>query len=135
MRNEALRASVIGGSARHFGYWLLGERNWEAELESRIAEHVAPPTVATGATAGQRRRGAEAGLKIGTPPPGVAIVSAAEILAELPKLSAAERPTVAAAIFDLDEEATVLHDCDRRADEHFQMLDAMENDDAWASSG
>ena len=42
--------------------------------------------------------------------------------AELPKLSHEERRRLAAAIFDLEEEAGLLRDCDRRADEHFRML-------------
>jgi hypothetical protein len=61
-------------------------------------------------------------------------MSASEILAELPKLSRQDRRRVAAAIFDLEEEADVLRDCDRRADEHFRMLDLMEQKDAQAGS-
>ncbi len=57
-------------------------------------------------------------------------MSASEILAELPKLSREERRRLAEAIFDLEEEADVLRDCDRRADEHFRMLDLMEEKDA-----
>jgi hypothetical protein len=53
-------------------------------------------------------------------------MSASEIFAELPKLSHEERRRLAAAIFDLEEEAGLLRDCDRRADEHFRMLDAMD---------
>jgi hypothetical protein len=53
-------------------------------------------------------------------------MSASEILAELPKLSRQERRRLAAAIFDLEEEADLLRDCDRRADEHFRILDMME---------
>jgi hypothetical protein len=61
-------------------------------------------------------------------------VSASEILAELPKLSRQERRQLAAAIFDLEEEADLLGDCDRRADERFRMLDLMEEKDAKADS-
>jgi hypothetical protein len=61
-------------------------------------------------------------------------VSASEILAELPKLSRQERRRLAAAIFDLEEEADLLRDCDRRADERFRMLDMMEEKDAQAGS-
>jgi hypothetical protein len=61
-------------------------------------------------------------------------MSASEIVAELPKLSREERRRVAAAIFELEEEAEVLRDCDRRADEHFRMLDLMEEQNAQASS-
>ena len=57
-------------------------------------------------------------------------MSASEIFAELPKLSREERRRLAAAIFDLEEEADLLRDCDRRADEHFRMLDVMEQRDA-----
>jgi hypothetical protein len=56
-------------------------------------------------------------------------VSASEIFAELPKLSREERRRLAAAIFELEEEADILRDCDRRADEHFRMLDVMEEQD------
>jgi hypothetical protein len=61
-------------------------------------------------------------------------MSASEILAELPKLSREDRRRLAAAIFDLEEEAELLRDCDRRADEHFRMLDLMEEKDAEAGS-
>jgi hypothetical protein len=61
-------------------------------------------------------------------------MSASEIVAELSKLSREERRRVAAAIFDLEEEADLLRDCDRRADEHFRMLDLMEEQNAQASS-
>jgi len=61
-------------------------------------------------------------------------VSASEILAELPKLSRQERRRLAAAIFDLEEEADLLRDCDRRADEDFRILDVMEEKDAQAGS-
>ncbi len=57
-------------------------------------------------------------------------MSASEILAELPKLSREERRRLAAAIFDLEEEADLLRDCDRRADERFRMLDVMEEQGA-----
>lgn len=62
-------------------------------------------------------------------------MSASEILAELPKLSHEERRRLAAAIFELEEEAELLHDCDRRADQRFRILDAMEEEDAQTSSG
>jgi hypothetical protein len=57
-------------------------------------------------------------------------MSAAAIYAELPKLSREERRRLAAAIFDLEEEAELLRDCDRRANENFRMLDVMEEKDA-----
>ena len=61
-------------------------------------------------------------------------MSASEILEELPKLSREERRRLAAAIFDLEEEADLLGDCDRRADECFRMLDVMEEKDGQAGS-
>ena len=65
----------------------------------------------------------------------VRIMSASEIIAELPKLSLAERRRLAGAIFDLEAEAELLRDCDKRAHEHFAMLDAMEAKDAKTKSG
>jgi hypothetical protein len=61
-------------------------------------------------------------------------MSASEILAELPKLSHEDRRRLAEAIFDLEGEADLLRDCDRRADERFRMLDLMEEKDAQAGS-
>ena len=55
------------------------------------------------------------------------------MIAELPKLSRKERRQLAAAIIELEEEADLLRDCDRRADERFRMLDMMEEEDAKAS--
>ena len=60
-------------------------------------------------------------------------MSASEIIAELPKLSRTERRQLAAAIFELEEEADLLRDCDRRADERFRVLDMMEEEDGQAS--
>ncbi|PZR72018.1 MAG: hypothetical protein DLM73_14400 [Chthoniobacterales bacterium] len=60
-------------------------------------------------------------------------MSAAEIIAELPKLTFEERRRLAGAIFDL--EADLLRDCDRRADERFSTLDAMESEDARPTPG
>ena len=62
------------------------------------------------------------------------VMSASQILAELPKLSHEDRRRVAQAIFELEGEAHLLRDCDRRADEHFRMLDLMEEQDAQAGS-
>jgi hypothetical protein len=56
-------------------------------------------------------------------------MSASEIIANLPKLSLAERRQVAGAILDLEAEANILRDCDKRADERFAELDAMESKD------
>lgn len=61
-------------------------------------------------------------------------MSTSEILAALPKLSHQERRRLAAAIFDLEDEADLLRDCDRRADERFRMLDLMEENDAQTGS-
>jgi hypothetical protein len=61
-------------------------------------------------------------------------VSASQILSELPKLSHQDRRRLAEAIFDLEEEADLLRDCDRRADEHFRILDLMEEQDAQTES-
>jgi len=61
-------------------------------------------------------------------------MSTSEILAVLPKLSREERRRLAAAIFDLEDEADVLRDCDRRADERFRMLDLMEEEDGQTGS-
>ncbi len=52
-----------------------------------------------------------------------------EILAELPRLDHRERRENARALFDIEADAQTLADCDRRADEHFLMLDALEAQD------
>lgn len=57
-------------------------------------------------------------------------MSTSEIIAELPKLSQKERRRLATAIFELEDEANLLQECDRRADQQFQMLDLMEKKDA-----
>jgi hypothetical protein len=41
-------------------------------------------------------------------------MSASEIIAELPKLSLADRRRLAGAIFDLEADAELLRDCDKR---------------------
>ena len=60
-------------------------------------------------------------------------VSASEMVAELPKLSRKERRQLAAAIFELAEEAGLRRDCDRRADERFRVLHMMEEEDGKTS--
>ena len=55
------------------------------------------------------------------------------MIAELPKLSRKERRQLAVAIFELEEEADLLRDCDRRADERFRVLDMMEEQDGKTS--
>jgi hypothetical protein len=59
-------------------------------------------------------------------------MSKAEILAELPRLAHAERREIALRLFEMEADSQTLADCDRRADEHFLMLDAMEAQDALA---
>jgi hypothetical protein len=57
-------------------------------------------------------------------------MSKAEIAAELPKLSPSERRELARLIFEMEEDAEVLRECDRKANERFLMLDALEAKDA-----
>ena len=59
-------------------------------------------------------------------------MSKAEILAELPQLEHAERREIALRLFEMEADVQTLADCDRRADEHFLMLDALEAQDAQA---
>ena len=59
-------------------------------------------------------------------------MSKTEILAELPRLDHRERREIARALFDIEADAQTLTDCDRRADEHFLMLDALEAQNAQA---
>ena len=62
-------------------------------------------------------------------------MSLAEIVSELPKLKHDERRELARRLFDFaDEDAAVLADCDRRADERFLMLDALEKEDGQAGA-
>ena len=57
-------------------------------------------------------------------------MSLAEIVKELPKLDRSERRELARRIFDFaDEEAALLAECDRRANERFLMLEEMEAQD------
>ena len=53
-------------------------------------------------------------------------MSKAEIIAELPRLSHGERREIIERILEMEQEAEILADCDRRADGHFLLLDAME---------
>ena len=53
-----------------------------------------------------------------------------EILMELPKLSRVERWAILNRLIELDEDAEVLDECRRQVDEAFQMLDAMEAEEA-----
>ncbi|MGD1020451.1 MAG: hypothetical protein ABSA12_14150 [Verrucomicrobiia bacterium] len=56
-------------------------------------------------------------------------MSKTEILTALPGLAPRERREIVRRIFELEEDAQILADADRRADERFQMLDAMESED------
>jgi len=56
-------------------------------------------------------------------------MSRAEIISEIPKLSHTDRREIMRCIFELEEDAQTLADCDQRALERFQMLDAMEAED------
>jgi len=53
-------------------------------------------------------------------------MSLTEIIAQLLKLTHKERRAVARRIIELEEEAQMLADCDRRASVNFKMLDSME---------
>jgi hypothetical protein len=57
-------------------------------------------------------------------------MSKMEILAELPRLDHRERREIARRLFEIEADAQTLADCDRRADDHFLMLDALEAKDA-----
>ena len=56
-------------------------------------------------------------------------MSKAEILQEIPKLSHEERREIVRLIFQMEQEAEVLADCDRLALQRFKMLDALEAED------
>jgi DNA repair exonuclease SbcCD ATPase subunit len=62
-------------------------------------------------------------------------MSTAEILDQLPKLSPKERRAILDRLMELDQDADVLEERRRLADDAFQMLDAMENEDAQRKSG
>jgi hypothetical protein len=57
-------------------------------------------------------------------------MSKTEILAELPRLDHRDRREIARRLFEIESDAQTLADCDRRADERFRMLDALEAQDA-----
>jgi hypothetical protein len=56
-------------------------------------------------------------------------MSKTEILAELPRPDHRGRREIARRLFDIEADVQTLADCDRRADEHFLMLDAPEAQD------
>ena len=57
-------------------------------------------------------------------------MSATEILAELPALSQRERRRILDRLLELDDEAEMLEERRRLADEAFQMLDNLEAEEA-----
>jgi len=57
-------------------------------------------------------------------------MSTAEILAELPKLSREDRRRIVDRILEMEDEAESVEAARRTADGAFQMLDAMEAEDA-----
>ena len=56
-------------------------------------------------------------------------MSKAEIISEIPKLSHADRREIMRLIFQMEQDAETVAECDRSALERFQMLDAMEAED------
>lgn len=56
-------------------------------------------------------------------------MSKAEIMAEIPRLSHSERREIMRLIFEMEQDADTLAECDRLALERFQALDAMEAED------
>ena len=61
-------------------------------------------------------------------------MSKTEIAAELSKLSPKDRRKLARLIFEMEEDAEILRECDVRANERFLMLDALEAEDAKSRS-
>ena len=61
-------------------------------------------------------------------------MSTAEILAELPKLSREDRRQILHRILEIEDEAASVEAIRRMADEAFQILDAMEAEDAASKS-
>jgi hypothetical protein len=61
-------------------------------------------------------------------------MTAAEILAELPKLSREDRRRILDRILEMEDEAESVETSRRMADEAFQILDAMEAEDAASQS-
>ncbi len=57
-------------------------------------------------------------------------MSTTEILLELPKLSRVERRAILNRLIEVDEDAEVLDERRRQAEEAFQMLDAMQAEEA-----
>ena len=61
-------------------------------------------------------------------------MSKTEIMLELPKLDKHDRREIVRRIFELDDDAQLLADADRRADGRFLMLDALEAVDGKTNS-
>ena len=61
-------------------------------------------------------------------------MSKADIAAEIPRLSHQERRDLVRLIFEAEQDAATLAECDRLALERFQMLDAMEAQDEQAAA-
>jgi hypothetical protein len=55
-------------------------------------------------------------------------MSTAEIMAELPRMSASERREIARRLVELEADADALKAADEAADQGFQILDEMEGD-------
>jgi hypothetical protein len=55
-------------------------------------------------------------------------MSTAEIIAELPRMSASERREIARRLVELETDADALKTADETADQGFQILDQMEGD-------
>ena len=55
-------------------------------------------------------------------------MGAAEIIAELPRMTVRERREIARRLFDLEADAEALRTADETADQAFQILDQMEGD-------
>ena len=55
-------------------------------------------------------------------------MSAAEIIAELPRMSVRERREIARRLLELEADAEALRIADEVADQSFQILDQMEDD-------
>ena len=61
-------------------------------------------------------------------------MSTAEILAELPRLSRGDRRRILERILEMEDEVASVEAIRRTADEAFQVLDAMEAEDAASQS-
>jgi hypothetical protein len=57
-------------------------------------------------------------------------MSKAEIVAEIPRLSHQDRREIMRCLIAAEEDSQILSDMDRLAQERFQMLDALEAEDA-----